>query len=76
MPDEIEANATEAGLLDRVIAEVRSRPFGYTVLGLFLIGGPILAMLIFPEAPPAVTAVGGLVFGSYAALCSVPQKFL
>ena len=76
MTDEIEANATEAGLLDRVIAEVRSRLFGYTVLGLFLIGGPILAMLIFPEAPPAVTAVGGLVFGIYAALCSVPQKVL
>ena len=50
---------------------------GFTaVLAAFIIGGPLLALMIFPEAPPAVVAVGGLVFGIYAALCAVPQKFM
>ena len=59
-----------------LVKEVRSRPFGYGVLAAFLVGGPFLAVLIFPEAPPAVAAVGGLAFGAYAALCAVPQKFM
>jgi len=60
----------------RVLRELRSRPFGYTVLALFVVAGPLLAPLIFPQAPPAVAIVGGLAFGAYAALCAVPQKFL
>lgn len=59
-----------------IVREVRSRPFAYIVLALFLVGGPILATMIFPQAPPAAAAVGGLAFGVYAALCSVPQKFM
>ena len=59
-----------------LVKEVRSRPFGYSVLAAFLVGGPLLSMLIFPEAPPAVAAAGGLAFGVYAALCAVPQKFM
>jgi hypothetical protein len=59
-----------------LVKEVRSRPFGYSVLAAFLVGGPFISMLIFPEAPPAVAAVGGLAFGVYAALCAVPQKFM
>ena len=62
--------------LARLARELREHPFGYTVLGLFLVAGPVLAPLIFPEAPPAVAVVGGLAFGAYAALCAVPQKFL
>jgi hypothetical protein len=59
-----------------VLKEVRTHPFGYAVLAAFLVGGPFLAILIFPEAPPAVAAVGGLAFGVYAAICAVPQKFM
>jgi hypothetical protein len=57
---------------EALLGEVRSHPFGYVVLGLFVMAGPLL----FPQAPPAVAAVGGLAFGLYAALCAVPQKFL
>jgi len=46
------------------------------VLGLFVLAGPLLAPLIFPQAPPAVAIVGGLAFGLFAAICAVPQKFL
>jgi len=56
--------------------ELRTHPFGYIVLGLFVVAGPILAPFVFPQAPPAVAIVGGLAFGAYAALCAVPQKFL
>jgi hypothetical protein len=59
-----------------LVKEVRTHPFGYSVLAAFLVVGPVLAVLIFPEAPPAVAAAGGLAFGVYAALCAVPQKFM
>ena len=59
-----------------LLREVRTHPFGYSVLGLFVLAGPFLAPLLFPQAPPAVAIVGGLAFGLYAALCAVPQKFM
>jgi hypothetical protein len=59
-----------------VLHEIRSHLFGYTVLGIFILAGPVLAPFLFPQAPPAAAAVGGLAFGLYAALCAVPQKFL
>jgi hypothetical protein len=59
-----------------ILREVRAHLFGYVVLGLFVLAGPVLAPLIFPQAPPAVAIVGGLAFGLYAAICAVPQKFL
>ena len=62
--------------LAAILREVRGHPFGYTVLGLFVVAGPFAAPLVFPQAPPAVAVVGGLAFGVYAALCAVPQKFL
>ena len=64
------------GLKSRLVSEIRSPPFGYTVLALFVLAGPFAAPYLFPQAPPAVAAVGGLAFGLYAALCAVPQKFL
>ena len=59
-----------------VISEVRSRPMAYGVLAAFLVAGPIVTGLLFPEAPPAAGFVGGLAIGIYAALCAVPGKFL
>ena len=69
-------DATRPSLWSRLAREVRTHPFGYGVLlvGIFL--GPVLAVMIFPDAPPAAAAAGGLAFGVYAALSSVPQKFL
>ena len=61
---------------EALVAEVRSRPFAYVVLALFVLAGPAVAVWMFPQAPPAAAAVGGLAFGVYAALCAVPQKFL
>ena len=61
---------------ESLVHEVRTHPFGYVVLALFVLAGPIFAPMLFPQAPPAAAAVGGLAFGLYAALCAVPQKFL
>lgn len=59
-----------------VRTEIRSRPMAYGVLAAFVIAGPVVTRLLFPEAPLGVGIVGGLAFGAYAALCAVPQKFL
>lgn len=68
--------SSERSWKEALLREVRSHTFGYVVLGLFVMAGPLLAPLLFPQAPPAVAVVGGLAFGLYAALCAVPQKFL
>ncbi|MBY0398764.1 hypothetical protein K2X89_00575 [Myxococcota bacterium] len=62
--------------VNAIVREVKSHPFGYGVLAAFIVIGPALVMMIFPEAPPSVIVVGGLAFGVYAALCAVPQKFM
>jgi len=72
--DRIDAGARSRK--DVVLHEIRTHPFGYSVLAIFVLAGPALAPLLFPQAPPAAAAVGGLAFGLYAALCAVPQKFL
>jgi len=59
-----------------VVKEIRERPMAYIVLGSFLVAGPIVTPLLFPEAPAGVGFVGGLAFGATCALCAVPQKFL
>jgi hypothetical protein len=76
--NEVSAAVSGAGgsRFDRVVAEIRDHPFGYCVLAVFMLAGPIAASLLFPEAPIGVSIVGGLALGGYAALCAVPQKFL
>lgn len=59
-----------------LVREVRTHPFGYSVLAVFVLAGPLLTPMLFPQASPAVAMAGGLAFGVYAALCAVPQKFL
>lgn len=64
-----------AGLLARLRAEVRRHAIAYAVVLAFLVIGPVLVHLIFPDASPLVGLVGGLVFGVYAALSAVPDRF-
>ncbi|MFK7896008.1 MAG: hypothetical protein AB8G23_09250 [Myxococcota bacterium] len=72
----VELSAEKPSLIQRIVAEVKGRPFAYSVLGVSLVAGPIIATMIFPQAPPGAAATGGLLFGVYAALCAVPQKFM
>lgn len=75
-PNPADAAPEKLSLVQRIVREIKGRPFAYSVLGVSLVVGPILAVMIFPQAPPAAAAVGGLLFGVYGALCAVPQKFM
>lgn len=55
--------------------ELREHAFAYGVVAAFLVAGPVAVAMIFPEASPLLGLLGGLVFGVYAALCAVPDKF-
>lgn len=56
--------------------EARNHPLGYGVLAAFTLGGPLIARIIFPDAPLGVLIFGGLMLGAYAALSAVPDLFL
>jgi uncharacterized membrane protein YraQ (UPF0718 family) len=58
-----------------IVRELRDHSFAYGVVAAFLVAGPVAVTMIFPEASPWLGLVGGLVFGVYAALCAVPDKF-
>ncbi len=62
-------------LVGAIGRELRDHAFAYGVVAAFLVAGPIAVAMIFPEASPWLGLVGGLVFGVYAALCAVPDKF-
>lgn len=74
---EIDEGASRAARWKRsLIREVASHPFGYSVLAVALVTGPILLRMIFPEITLVQAIVGGIAFGVYLALCAVPQKFM
>lgn len=60
----------------RLWTELRRHPYAYLVTGGFALAGAVLAPLLFPEASPWMGLAGGLALGVYAALCTVPNKFL
>jgi hypothetical protein len=70
------AAAARRSWREALIHEIRTHPFGYGVLAVALIAGPILLRMIFPEVTLVQSIVGGLAFGVYLALCAVPQKFM
>ena len=67
--------STRRRLVGAIGRELRDHAFAYGVVAAFLVAGPIAVAMIFPEASPWLGLVGGLVFGVYAALCAVPDKF-
>ncbi len=67
---------TKVALRAALIAEVKGRPFAYSVMAVGLVLGPVLIRMIFPDVTLLQSIVGGLAFGVYAALSAVPQKFM
>lgn len=63
-------------MLARLREEVRRHAIAYGVVAAFLLIGPLLVYLIFPNASPLLGLIGGLAFGIYAALSAVPDRFL
>jgi hypothetical protein len=68
-------SASRPSFSSRLVREVRAYPVGYGVLAVFLVAGPCVTHFMFPDAPTGAGFVGGLVFGAYATLCAVPEKF-
>lgn len=64
------------GRLAALRRELRGHAVAYSVLAAFVLGGPLLAKLIFPEAPLGALLLGGIFLGVYAAVCAVPGEFL
>lgn len=60
----------------RVWAELRRHPYAYILTLVFAVAGAVGAPLLFPGATPWMGLAGGLALGIYAALCTVPNKFL
>jgi hypothetical protein len=67
--------APRRGWLAAVRAEVRRHAIAYAVVAAFMIIGPLLVYMIFPDASPLLGLVGGLAFGVYAAISAVPDRF-
>jgi hypothetical protein len=63
------------GWLAALAREVRRHPIGYAILLAFVLLGPVLVHMIFPDVSPLLGLVGGLAFGIYAALSAVPDRF-
>lgn len=70
------ASPEKAGFAVALRREVRSHPFGYGVMAVGIVLGPVILRMIFPEITVLQAIVGGLAFGVYAALSAVPQKFM
>jgi hypothetical protein len=62
--------------LEALGEEIRTHPFGYSVMAVFVLAGPVVASYLFPQAPTGVAVIGGLALGIFAALCAVPGKFI
>lgn len=60
----------------RLWNELRRHPYAYILTAVFAVAGAVLAPLLFPAATSAMGLAGGLALGIYAALCTVPNKFL
>jgi hypothetical protein len=59
-----------------IVSELREHPMAYAVMVAFMVAGPVVTHVLFPEAPFGVGLVGGIAFGAYAALCAMPGRFL
>jgi hypothetical protein len=66
----------ERRLRARIGRELRRHRLAYAVLLAFVLAGPLVTHMIFPEASPWIGVVGGFAFGVWAATCAVPDQFL
>ena len=73
---EFEDTPKKSGWKAALTREVKSHPFGYSVLAVAVAAGPFLILMIFPQVSALQAVVGGIAFGVYLALCAVPQKFM
>ena len=54
--------------------ELRSRILTYLAVAAFAVIGPVLARMIFPEAPLSLILFGGVTLGGFFAFCALADK--
>jgi len=59
-----------------IAEELREHPMAYLVMLLFVVAGPVVTTVLFPDAPRGAGLFGGIAFGVYAALCAMPGRYL
>lgn len=60
----------------RLRAELASRPGVYVLMAVCIATGPILAKMIFPEAPLTLVLFGGVALGVVFGLCAQAGRIL
>jgi hypothetical protein len=56
--------------------ELRTHLFTYLTVAGFVVLGPVLAKMIFPEAPTSLIVVGGVLMGGYFAFNALLHKLM
>ena len=59
----------------KLMQALNEHRFAVGVTLAFVIGGPLVVRMVFPDVSPVLGLIGGVLFGGYAALCAVPGKF-
>jgi hypothetical protein len=71
-----ESNAPRKSWLAAIRHEVVTHRLVYTVMGAFCVIGPVLAWMIFPEAPLSLILFGGVALGVVFSLCALAGRVL
>jgi len=66
----------KGGWIASIRREVATHPLVYAVMGAFCVMGPVLARIIFPEAPLGLVIFGGLALGVVFTLCALAGRVL
>jgi hypothetical protein len=74
-PDDSQSQP-KRGWIAAIRREVATHPLVYTVMGVFCVIGPVLARMIFPEAPLGLVLFGGIALGVVFTLCSLAGRVL
>jgi hypothetical protein len=73
-PVDLTARRRARGWRAALRREIRRHLFAYVSIAAFMVLGPILTWMIFPEASLLLGIGGGIVFGLFFAFCAVPDK--
>ena len=75
-PKQVDPTPIRRSVGSRVRAELASRPGVYVLMAICVALGPILAKMIFPEAPLDLVLFGGVALGVVFGLCAQAGRIL
>jgi hypothetical protein len=75
-PEPAEVVPIRRGRLAAVRAELARKPVTYLLGAGLIVLGPVLAKVIFPEAPTSLAIVGGLIMGVWFAFSGLLNRLM